>query len=77
MKYSVVLEHDPETGHLTGTVSGLPIFVDAKSRKEALRLAREAIKIFLEGEASGHVPHPERPVRAEVVKVEVHAKAAR
>jgi predicted RNase H-like HicB family nuclease len=49
MKYQVVLEHDPETGHHTATVAGLPgLFVDAKSEEEALSLAREAIAFYLD-----------------------------
>ncbi len=70
MKYSVLIEHDPESGHYTGTVSGLPVVVDAKTEREALRLAREAIQLYLEDkDTSRGVPHLERPLRAKVVTV--------
>lgn len=48
MEYQVVLEFDAETKHYTATVPGLPIVVDAKNKRSAIKMAREAIAIFLE-----------------------------
>jgi len=45
-------------------VAGLPIVVDADSEEEAVRLAREAIALYLEEE-----PVPQKPVRVKVVTV--------
>lgn len=63
MKYQVVLEHDPETGHHTATVAGLPgLFVDAESEEEALSLAREAIAYYLdEAQALASAPKASSP----------------
>ncbi len=47
VEYPVVVEHDPQTGHFTATVPGLPgIVVDAKTERTALKLAREAIALW-------------------------------
>jgi predicted RNase H-like HicB family nuclease len=48
MQYQVVLEREESSRHYTATVPGMPIIVDATSKREALRLAREAIELFLE-----------------------------
>lgn len=74
MRYQVVLEHDPETGHCTATVAGLPgLFVDAEREEEALRLAREAIAFYLEerrvapsGAAEKVTPFPSKIVTVDV-----------
>jgi len=73
MKYRVVLEHDPESGHYVATVPGLPgLFVDAKSEKEALRLAREGIAFHLE-ELAKDVKDKRavKPIPSKVVTVDV------
>jgi len=62
--YQVVIEHDPETRAYTATVPGLPIVVDAVSEEEAVRLANEAIAMYLEDS-----PQPREPVRVKVVTV--------
>lgn len=75
MRYPVVLEHDPETGHYTATVPGLPsIVVDAKSERVALRRVREAIGMALrEGRKASPRGRPRRglPLRAKIVSVNV------
>src|SRR3990170_3994439 len=49
VKYRVVLERDPESGHTVATVPGLPgLFVDAETEEEALKLAKEGIVFYLE-----------------------------
>jgi len=62
--YQVVIEHDPGTRAYTATVAGLPVFVDADSEEEAIRMAREAIAMYLED-----APGPKEPVRVKVVTV--------
>ncbi len=75
VKYKVVLEYDPETRHHSVTVPGLPgLFVDAKSEREALKLAKEGIAFYLEELASsrsrGRTRAP-KPSLAKIVTVEV------
>jgi predicted RNase H-like HicB family nuclease len=74
MKYQVVVEYDPSSRHFTATVAGIPnIVVDAKSERGAVRLAREAIEVFMR-ERPNSVPEPgprETTVRAKIVAVEV------
>lgn len=62
--YQVVIEHDPETRAYTATVPGLPIVVDADSEEEAVRMAKEAIALYLE-----EAPSPPKPTRVKVVTV--------
>lgn len=75
MRYRVVLEYDSETGHYTATVPGLPgLMVDAKSEKEALRLAKEGIVFYLEEHSVSSragMKRPARTVQAKVVTVDV------
>ena len=56
MEYLVLVEYDPESGHYCGTVAGLPgIVVDGRSQEEAIRLAKEAIPLYLEtADAKAH-----------------------
>ena len=74
MRYRVVLEFDPETGHYGATVPGVPgLFVDAKSEREALRLVREGIRFHLAGGAKSRragEPTAKR-IPAKIVTVEV------
>lgn len=75
MRYSVVVEYDPGTGHFTATVPGLPnIVVDAKTESAALKMARGAIEFDLgEKEAStkGRKLRHAPPLRAKIVSVDV------
>jgi predicted RNase H-like HicB family nuclease len=66
MDIQVVLERDAESKHYTATVPGLPIVVDATSRREALRLAREAVALYVE-ETQSDLP----TITAEVVSIKV------
>lgn len=72
MDYQVVLERDEASRHYTATVPGLPIVVDATTKRQAIRLAREAIALHIE-ETRG--PHAQT-VHAEVVTVKVSDAAA-
>jgi predicted RNase H-like HicB family nuclease len=68
VKWTVVVEYDPETRHYVATVPGLDIVADAKSAKTVVRLAREAIPLHLEALRE----RGKRPVvRAKVLQVDV------
>ncbi len=75
MQYRVVLEYDPDTGHYTATVPGLPsLFIDAKSEEEALKLAKQGIALYLEELATRPrrgSEGPPKPLPAKVVTVDV------
>lgn len=74
MRFTVVLEHDSETGHFTATVPGMPgIVVDAKSERSALKLVREAIEMAMkEREADPkRGARPAASLRAKVLSVDV------
>jgi predicted RNase H-like HicB family nuclease len=66
MRFQVVLERDDASGHYTATVPGLSVVVDATSKRDALRMAREAIALYLE-ESGAPLPS----VHAELVTVRV------
>jgi len=68
VKYTVVVEYDPESRHYIATVPGLDIFADAKSEREAVKLAREAIPLHLEALKKRGI---EPLQRAKVLEVEV------
>lgn len=72
MQYHVVIEHDPQTGHYTATVPGIPgIVVDAMTETDAVALAKEAI-VFHRDEVTGVLlPDSTPSLRARVVTVDV------
>lgn len=51
MQVQVVLERDAKTKRSTATVPGMPSVVDSTTKKDALRLAREATQLLI-----GHHP---------------------
>lgn len=72
MKYQVVVEYDPPGKYYTATVPGMPIVVESRTERGALKLAREAIQIHREKVAKSRPPISEEPpVRAKVVTVDV------
>ncbi len=72
MQYQVLVERDPDTKAFTATVPGLPIVVDARSRKDALRLVKEGLSLYHdEMKASRRSPNVERPAKAELVTVDL------
>jgi len=74
MKYKVVVEHDPETGHFAATVPGLPIFVDAESEREVRKLVKEAIGFYLEEASKGkpaRSPGAAAPLPVKIITVDV------
>ena len=68
MKWTIVVEYDPETRHYVATVPGLDIVADARTEASAIRMARKAIPLHLEAlRGRGMKPTP----RAKVLEVEV------
>lgn len=72
MRYRVVIEYDSRTRSYTATVPGLPVFADADTEKEAVKLAKEGIAWYLEdaparprGKASA------QPVKVKLVSVDL------
>ncbi len=66
VEYDIVVEYDPVTRRYAASVAGLPIFVDGRTEKEAIRLAREGIDFYLD---EGGETEP--PARVKVVTVDV------
>lgn len=72
MPWNVIIEHDPETGAFTATVAGLPdIVVDARSDEEALSMAQEAIRFYLDEARATGFPVPMQGPEARIVPVDV------
>jgi predicted RNase H-like HicB family nuclease len=75
VKYRIVLEYDPATGHHTATVPGLPgLFVDAKTERGALKLAKEGIAFYVEEMSAGRRSGSRKrhqPLPAKIVTVDV------
>lgn len=71
MEWQAILEDDPETGHVTATVAGIPqIIVDVSSEAEALQMVHDALEFYLEElDASGQ-PRPTFTGKAKVVPVD-------
>lgn len=68
MDYQVVLETDPESGHVTGTVLGIPeIVVDGPNESQVLADLRTAIAMALDDPVLG----ARKPATARVATVEV------
>lgn len=67
MEYQVILERDAATRHYTATVPGLPVVVDAMTKREALKLAKEAIALYAEEANLKSAP----AIHAELVTVNV------
>lgn len=67
MEFQVVLERDAGSRHYTATVPGMPIVVDATTKREAFKLAREAIALYHDETGATGPP----AVHAELVTVKV------
>lgn len=73
LTYTVLLEPDPEDGGFTVTVPELPgCIIQGETVEEALAMARDAIKLHVEGLAADGLPPVERrPPQLAAVEVEV------
>lgn len=74
MKYSLVLEPDPEGHGYTVRVPALPgCITEGGTRDEAISNAREAIEGFIEGLVKAGDPVPEEIEPAEVTTITLDA----
>lgn len=74
MRYSVVLEPDPEGRGYTVRVPALPgCITEGESRDEAISNAREAIEGFIEGLIKAGDPVPQETEPAEVTTITLDA----
>jgi hypothetical protein len=67
MEYQLVVEFDAKTRHYTVTVPGLPIVVDAKNKRTAIKAAKDAIALYREAAGTSG----ESALHAELVTVKV------
>jgi len=71
VKYQVLVEYDPETKSYAASVPGVPVYADADTEKEALRLAKEGLAWYLEDAAATPKAARSARVRAKLVSVDV------
>ncbi len=73
--YTVLYEHDPETGSVCVSVPALDLATHGRTLEEAQAMAREALKLHLEGMLEEEVPIPPDVVKIEQLTVDVEAPA--
>lgn len=71
MRWAVIYEQDPDSGHWAAHTPDLPVFVGGDTRDEVEQLIRDAVTLYLEELRKGGetVPAP----RAEAGAIEVAA----
>ena len=63
--YTVVYEHDPETGYICASVPVLDLATHGRTLEEARLMAREALELHLEGLLEEKMPVPPDAIRVE------------
>lgn len=72
LRYTVLLEPDPDEGGFTVTVPELPgCITQGESIDETLTMARDAIKLHVEGLAADGFPVPIERVAPRIAQVDV------
>ncbi len=72
--YTIILEPDLEEGGYTVTVPALPgIVTQGESLEEAIEMAKDAIKLHLEGLMADGEPVPEEEQHPQAIIVDVAA----
>jgi len=72
VQFAVQIEYDGEGKVYLATVRDVPVFVQARSRKEALKLVKEALKLHLEEtKRRRRSPQAARQVKGDTVTVDV------
>ena len=71
MKYQVLVEYDPETKSYAASVPGVPVYADADTEEEALKLAKEGLAWYLEDAPGASKAARSARVRAKLVSVDV------
>jgi predicted RNase H-like HicB family nuclease len=69
--YTVVFEHDPETGDTCASVPALDLATHGATLDEARRQMQEALELHLEGLLEENMPIPPDVVQVERLTVEV------
>jgi predicted RNase H-like HicB family nuclease len=71
--YTVVYEHDPETGFICASVPALDLGTHGRTMEEARAMICEALELHLEGMVEENIPIPPDVLESEQVTVEVTA----
>jgi antitoxin HicB len=72
MKYTIILEPDPEEGGYTVTVPSLPgCITQGETVEESLERAREAIEGYIESLEADGIPIPEETEPSQMLTVHV------
>ena len=71
MEFQVLVEYDPETKSYAASVPGLPVYADADSESEALKLVREGLAWYFEDSAQKSGDMSTTTVRAKLVTVTI------
>lgn len=69
--YTVVYEHDPETGSICASVPALELGTHGRTLDEARIMMREALELHLEGMLEENIPIPSDVLESERLTVEV------
>lgn len=69
MEYQVLVEYDPETDSYGASVPGLPVYADADTEDEAVKLVREGLAWYLEDSAQTPGEQPATVIKAKLVTV--------
>lgn len=73
-KYTIILEPDPEEGGYTVTVPSLPGCVtQGETREEAIAMAKDAIRLFIETLVENGESVPEEREHPQAITVSVAA----
>jgi predicted RNase H-like HicB family nuclease len=69
--YTVVYEHDPETGYVCVSVPALDLATHGRTLDEARAMMREALELHLEGLIEEQMPVPPDVTNVEQMTIEV------
>lgn len=73
-RYLIILHPDLEEGGYTVTVPSLPgVVTEGSSLEEAIRMAKEAIALHIEGLIAHGLPVPDEDTNAQAIVIEVAA----
>ena len=75
--YTVVYEHDPETGQVCASFPALDLATHGRTMDEARAMAREALELHLEGLVEESMPVPADVAEVERVTVDVPIPSAK
>ena len=73
--YTVVYEHDPETGFICASVPALDLGTHGRTMEEAQAMAKEALELHLEGMLEENMSIPPDVIKIEQITVDVTASS--